>query len=232
MIEVMCAQQFTGNMQSTVLCFTGPPGTGKTTIAKAIASVTSRPLIQIALGGLSDSAELRGHRRTYIASRPGRIITELRDKKSMTPLILLDEVDKLSNFRGDPTAILLELLDPEQNDKFTDHYLEFPVDLSKAMFICTANNENNIPPALKDRMEFIHFREYTKEECFVITNKYLIPKAKAELGLTDYDISFDEQVINRIITPTQIRQIDKRIRKLFRMALFLFGGDGQKREKK
>jgi len=212
-IEKLC-----GKSAGSVLCFIGEPGTGKTSIAKEIAKVTGRKLIRIALGGLSDEAELRGHRKAYIGSRPGRFITGLKKAKSMTPLFVLDEIDKMTTHKGDPAAALLEVLDPEQNDAFVDRYLEVPVDLSQAMFICTANNEHSIPLALKDRLEFIQFKSYGKLERLKIAKDYILPRLLKELGVSELSISFTDETIEYVAKATQIRQIEKHLRKLIRMA--------------
>jgi ATP-dependent Lon protease len=219
MLEIMCLQELQGGSNGTVLCFVGPPGVGKTTIAKAIADVSNRPLIQIALGGITDTSELRGHRRTYVASRPGRLVSELRDKGSMDPLILLDEVDKLAHYRGDPAAALLELLDPEQNDKFVDHYLEIPIDLSKAMFICTANEERNIPAPLLDRMEIIRFRKYNLEERKVITDSFLLPKLIKSYGTQEMDIQFEPEALSTVHAVPSVRSIEKILGKALRKGM-------------
>lgn len=218
-LEHLVIERLKGGNTGTVLCFIGPPGTGKTSIAQRIAAATNRSLQRIALGGLSDEAEIRGHRRTYIASRPGRFITGLRAAGSMDPLYLLDEVDKIAKFKGDPMTALLEVLDPQQNHAFVDRYLEIPVDLSSAMFICTANNKEDIDPALLDRMEFIEFREYTEEERLHICTKYLIPKVLGDYNLEHSNIHFDPTVVDLICQNTvQVRQIEKDIAKLLRMA--------------
>lgn len=158
------------------------------------------------------------HRRTYLASRPGRFIVGLKEAKSCTPLYLLDEIDKVGSGHGDPMSSLLEVLDPEQNTHFIDRYLEFPVDLSKAMFICTANDPDKIHEALKDRMELIEFREYTEPEREIITRQYIIPKIIKEYKLENFPIELREEVIDRLIKTKYIRQIEKKLRRLYRMA--------------
>ena len=219
MLEIMTVQELKGGSDGSVLCFCGPAGTGKTTIAKAIAEVSNRPLIQIALGGMSDTAEFRGHRRTYVASRPGRIVTSIKDKGTMDPLILLDEVDKLAAFKGDPASALLEILDPEQNNKFIDHYLEVPLDLSNAMFICTANYQEQIPAPLLDRFEMIKFRKYTHAERDVITKQFMLPKVLASTNPTGLPVSFQPEALDEIVKIQQVRQIEKILIKLVRKAV-------------
>ncbi len=188
------------NGKGTILCFIGPPGVGKTSLANSIAKALKRELVRIALGGLEDISELRGHRRTYIGAMPGRIIQGLIDAKEMNPVVVLDEIDKVGkSFRGDPTAVLLEILDPEQNDKFRDYYLNFNIDLSQIIFIATANEIGSIPSPLRDRMEFISVSSYTPQEKFEIAKNYLIPQELKKHSLKASEISISQTVLKEII---------------------------------
>ncbi len=204
-----------------ILCLYGPPGVGKTSLANSVAKALKRELIRIALGGLEDVNELRGHRRTYIGAMPGRITQGLIEAKQINPVVVLDEIDKLNrSFRGDPSAVLLEILDPEQNSKFRDYYLNFNLDLSKVIFIATANDISNIPAPLRDRMEFIELSSYTPNEKFHITKKYLIPDELKKHGLKSSELDINDETVELIISEytreSGVRNLRRKIAELCR----------------
>ncbi|MBU0910301.1 MAG: endopeptidase La [Proteobacteria bacterium] len=226
--EVLQKQQRLHMGKGPVLCFTGPPGTGKTSIGRSVAMALGRIFVRVSLAGLRDEAEIRGHRRTYVGAMPGRIISEINRVKVNNPCFMLDEIDKIGqDFRGDPASTLLEVLDPEQNAHFIDHYLEIPFDLSSVMFIATSNDVSNLPGPLLDRLEVIEFPSYSDQEKLIIAKRYLVPKQLAENGLADLNTEFSDVALEKVIgdytRESGVRGLDREIgticRKIARIIL-------------
>jgi ATP-dependent Lon protease len=226
-LEYLAVLKLKGDMKSPILCFVGPPGIGKTSLGKSIANAINRKYVRVSLGGLHDESEIRGHRKTYIGAMPGRILQSIRKTKSSNPVMILDEIDKVGNdFRGDPSSALLEVLDPEQNNNFYDNYLELEYDLSKVLFIATANNLQNISPTLRDRLEIIDLSGYAIEEKIEIAKRHLLPKQKEAHGLSegsygkDVNFKISDAVLEKIITDytreSGVRDLDRQLASIMR----------------
>src|SRR5687767_14376111 len=231
-LEYLAVLKLKGDMKSPILCFYGPPGIGKTSLGRSIASAIGRKYVRLSLGGIHDESEIRGHRKTYIGAMPGRIVQNIRKIKSSNPVMILDEIDKVgADFRGDPSSALLEVLDPEQNNSFYDNYLELEYDLSKVLFIATANNLQTIQPALRDRLEIIELSGYAVEEKIEIAKRHLIPKQLEAHGLKSSKLKISDKILERVIQEytreSGVRELDRLLASIMRNQAMTLATEGK-----